>query len=231
MRDVRRIAPWLVATAGYPALTVLMTWPLATHLSSAFPHDAIDPALNSWILWWNANHAPLTAAWWNAPNFWPATGALSLSEHLLGISVLTSPLQWAGAGPLTAYNVAFLISYPLSALAAHALAFALARRHDAAAISGLVFGFNPYRTAQMAHVQMLWVFGMPVALYALHKYLETRARRWLVVFAAAWLMQALANGYLLLFFPVLLCVWLLWFGAAPSQRRAGGSFRADRGVA
>jgi len=204
-------ARWLLAFGGYAALTAMMMWPVATHLSSAFPHDAVDPALNTWILWWNAHAVPLSARWWNATAFWPLSGALSFSEHLLGISVLTTPLQWLGAGPLTAYNIALLISYPLTALAAHALAFAVVRRHDAGALAGLIFGFSPYRVAQMPHIQMLWVFGMPLALLALHRYLNTHKAVWLAAFAAAWMIQALANGYLLLFFPVLLCAWILWF--------------------
>ena len=36
-------------------------------------------------------------------------------------------------------------------------------------------------------------------------------RRWLAVFACAWLVQALSNGYYLLFFPVLIALWLAWF--------------------
>ena len=52
---------------------------------------------------------------------------------------------------------------------------------------------------------------MPLALLGMHAYLSTGARRWLVVFGAAWLLQALSNGYFLLFFPVLVVVWLAWF--------------------
>ena len=40
---------------------------------------------------------------------------------------------------------------------------------------------------------------------------KTGNRRWLLVFAGAWLVQALSNGYYLLFFPVLIVFWLLWF--------------------
>ena len=36
-------------------------------------------------------------------------------------------------------------------------------------------------------------------------------RRWLALFACAWLVQALSNGYYLLFFPVLIALWLAWF--------------------
>ena len=214
----RRLAtPWLFAAAAYSALTLAFLWPVVTHLSSAWPHDAIDPALNASILSWDAHAWPLTRAWWDAPIFWPIHGALSFSEHLLGISVLTTPLQWAGATPLTAYNVAFLLSFPLAALAAHALAFACVKRHDVAALAGCIFGFSPYRVAQLAHIQVLWAFGMPLALMALHKFLERHDRRWLVVFGLACLAQASFNGYFMLFLPVLLAGWTIWFAREPKR--------------
>ena len=208
-----RLLPWLLALAGYAALTFIITWPLAAHLSSALTHDPGDPALATWILWWDAHVLPLTARWWNAPIYWPATGAFTFSEHLLGISVVTTPLQWLGASPLLAYNVAFLLSFPLTALATHGLVFAITKRHDAAVMGGLIFGFNPYRMAQLPHLQMMWAFGMPLALMSLHRYLEDGKRMWLGVFAVSWLALALSNGYYLLFFPVLLVCWLLWFTA------------------
>ena len=209
---------WLVAFAGYAALALVMLWPVVSHLASALPHDPFDPALNTWILWWNAHAVPLTERWWNLPSFWPMPGAIALSEHLLGISVLTTPLEWLGVSPVAAYNVALLLSYPLTALAAHGLAYALTRRHEPAVIAGLVFGFSPYRVAQLPHLQMLWAFGLPLALVAMHCYLETGRMPWLAVFGGAWLLQALANSYYLLFFPALIALWLVWFGRAAPQR-------------
>ena len=37
--------PWILAGLAYSALAVLLTWPVAAHLSTAFPHDAFDPSL------------------------------------------------------------------------------------------------------------------------------------------------------------------------------------------
>ena len=196
---------------------MVFLWPVVSHLSSAFPHDSIDPALNAAILSWDAHALPMTQAWWDAPIFWPSHGALALSEHLLGISVLTTPLQWAGATPLTAYNIAFLVAFPLSALAAHALAFTCLKRHDAASLAGCIFGFNPYRMAQFAHLQMLWAFGMPLALMALHRFVDRHDRRWLVGFALAWLAQASFNGYFMLLLPILLAGWAIWFVREPRR--------------
>jgi hypothetical protein len=84
----------------------------------------------------------------------------------------------------------------------------------------LAFGFSPYRIAHMAHLQILAACWMPVALLALHAYARTRRIRWLVLFGAAWLLQALSNGYYMLFFSVLVGLWLLWFLPPWRQPRA-----------
>jgi len=207
----------MLSIACYLALTIAFTWRVLLHMRSVLPYDAGDPALNTWILWWDAHVMPLTMRWWNAPIFWPVKGALAFSEHLVGISVFTTPLQWFGASALTAYNAAFVASFPLSAVAMHGLTFSLVRRHDAAAVSSLIFAFNPYRVTQAAHIQMMWVFWMPFALWAAHRYIETRRGAWLAAFAVCWVLQALANGYYLLFFPVLLACWVVWF-AVPRSR-------------
>src|SRR4029078_3205520 len=143
----RGSAPWIGAFAVYVALAILTTWPAARHLASGFPHDPFDPALNAWILWWNARAVPLTSAWWSPPSFWPMTGALSLSEHLLGLTFLTTPLLRLGVGAVATYNIALLASYPLTALAAPALASVVVRRHAPALVAGLIVGFSPYRVA------------------------------------------------------------------------------------
>ncbi|MBI3400565.1 MAG: discoidin domain-containing protein [Acidobacteria bacterium] len=206
-----RAAPWLLAACGYVALTVVFTWPLVVRLSSVLPHDLGDPILATWILWWNAHVTLLTERWWNAPYFWPTRGVMTFSEHLLGVSLLTTPLMRLGVSPVAAYNIAFLVTFPLSALGAHALAFRLTRRHDAGVIAGLIYGFNPYRTAQIAHIQVIWSFLMPFALATLHTYRDDARARWLALLGALVLAQALGNGYYLLYFPLLLGFAILWF--------------------
>ena len=207
----------------YGLLAVVFTWPLVTHLSTNIASDPGDPVLSTWILWWNAHAVPLTDRWWNAPIFWPARGALGLSELLLGVSLFTTPMQWLGASPVTAYNVAVLLSFPLSALAAHALTFSLTRRHDAAVVAGLIYGFNPFRADHLSQLQVLTSYWMPLALFALHSYLQHRRKRWLALFAAAWLLQALSNGYYLLFFPLLVGLWVVWFVPIRRDPRALGA--------
>ena len=56
----------------YCGITVALTYPLIFQMGAVLPNDAGDPALNTWILWWNTQAVPLTSAWWNAPAFFPA---------------------------------------------------------------------------------------------------------------------------------------------------------------
>lgn len=154
---------------------------------------------------------PLTTQWWDGFAFFPHAGTIAFSDHRLGESLMATPLQWMGLSAVTAYNVTLLATFPLSALAAHWLAFTVTRRHDAAVVAGLAYGFNPIRIAHLEHLELLAGFGMPAALAALHLYSQTARRRWLAACAAALAVQALCASYYALFFSVVLALWILWF--------------------
>jgi hypothetical protein len=204
---------------AYCGVTVALTYPLIFQLGSVLPNDAGDPGLNTWILWWNTQKLPLSTAWWNAPAFFPVPGMLSFSENLLGLSLMSTPLSWLGVGPQAAYNVVFLLTFPLSAVGAYLLGYELTKRHDAAFIAGLLFGFAPYRIAHLPQIQSLASFPMPFALLGLHRYLRDPRPQWLALFAAGWLLQGLCNGYYLLFFSVFVGLWMLWFASPWSRPR------------
>jgi len=196
--------------AIYLAATIVQTWPILRDLWGQLASDAGDPVLNAWILWWNAHAWPLTDRWWNAPAFYPAAGTLAFSEHLVGLTPLTTPIHWLTGSPELAYNLAFVLSFPLSAVAMHLLVRRLTGRDDVAFVAGGAFGFAPYRVAHFAHIQVLWSFWMPLALLGLHAGRD--GRRWGFPLAAAcWLMQGLSNGYFLMFLGILVAVWLAWF--------------------
>lgn len=203
--------PWSRAALFYIALTITLTFPLILHLGSVVPHDIGDPLLSTALLWWNAHVLPLTERWWNGFAFFPTAGTVAFSDHRLGESLLAAPFQWLGFSPLTAYSIVFLATFPLCALAAHALAFTLTKRHDASALCGLAYGFSPYRVGHLAHLELLAAFGMPVALAALHLSLNNRRTRWIAVFAVALFVQGLSSSYYLLFFSVLIALWMPWF--------------------
>jgi hypothetical protein len=216
--DTRRRWPLWASVLLYGALAVAMSWPLSRELGNVVPNDPGDPLLNTWIVWWNSQRVPLTESWWNAGIYHPSGGTLAFSETLLGLAPIASPLLWLGASPVTVYNLLFLGSFVASAAAADLLARELTGRADAGLLAGLIYGFSPYRQTQLGHIQVLMSAGIPLALFALHRYLRTRQRRWLAIFVAAFVWQGLANGYYLFFLSVLVVLWWLWFGRAGNRR-------------
>jgi hypothetical protein len=200
-----------ISAALYVLVAAIFGRELLANPAARIIHDEVDPLLIAGILRWNATHVPFTEAWWQFPIFHPATDVLAFSEHLLGVSVLAAPVDWLTGNAVVAANLASLATFVLCALAAFALTRHLTGSSLAAFVAGLVYGFGPYRMGQLAHVQMLAVHCAPLALLGLHLYLETRARRWLALFGAAWLLQALSNGYALFFFSVFVALWVLWF--------------------
>jgi len=211
VRRIRTSTRFAIAFLGYLALTLVLLHPITSHFATLLPHDLGDPLLSTTLLWWNAHTTPLTARWWDGFFFAPAIGAITFSDHRLGESLIASPIIWAGGSPIAAYNMTLLLTFPLCAIAAHALAFVVTRRHDAAVLAGLAYGFSPYRFAHLEHLELLAAYGMPSALAALHCSLDDRRIRWPILFAAALWLQALCCSYYLLFFFVMLALWAAWF--------------------
>ena len=212
--------PWVAGALAL--LSLAQHGQLIWQFGSAIPSDPGDPILNTWILWWNAHRLPLTDAYWNAPAFAPAPNAFALSETLLGLTWLTTPLQWSGASPLVAYNAIFVLTPVLNGLSAYWLCLTLTGRRDAALVGAFAFAFAPYHASQFAHLQTRATFFMPIALAALHRYWQSRALWWLVLFAAAVALNALVSGYFLIYFGVFVALAIAWLAVAfPDRRKLG----------
>jgi len=220
--DHRFSRPVLASVLAYAGITIVMGRHVLASLGSSIASDIGDPLFATALLTWNATHLPWTHEWYQLPIFFPMPDALALSEHLLGISVIAAPIQWLVGSPLVTYNIMVLLSFPLCGLAMYALAWRLTRNRAAAFLAGLAYAFAPYRAGQLPHLQVLAAWGVPVALLGLHAYLETRRRRWLVLFGASWLLQAASNGYYLVFFTGVVALWVAWFMAARGRWRDVG---------
>ncbi len=195
---------WREAVAvagGYVCLAILATWPLATRMGSALPSNLGDPLLNTFILAWDADRMlDGFKGFWSAPFFYPLTDTLARSEHLIGIAIFTAPIQWLGGNAVLAHNVAFLGSYVLAGCGMYLLARGLWGRRDAAILAGVAFALAPYRLPHCSHLQVMMSGWMPICLWGLHRFFTTGSKRAITVFAAAFALQGLSNGYLLYFF-------------------------------
>jgi len=199
------------ALAVYVAVTLVLFRDLLASVRTHLFGDLGDPLLNTAILAWNAKVVPLTDPWWNFPSFAPLSGVTSWTEHLLGVYVLTSPIVWTTGNAVLAYNALQLLSPPLNGVCAFLLVREITGSGPGAFVGGLAFAFAPFHGEHVTHIQLETLFGMPLALYGLHVFVRTGARKPLLWFAAGWLSALLSSAYLLVFFSILLGLWCVWF--------------------
>ncbi len=210
----------MAAFLAYTILAVAVTWPLVRDARTLIASDTGDPILNTSILVWNATVRPLSAAWWNAPHFFPTEGVVAFTENLLGLSPLTSPLYWLTGNAVLAYNLTLFLMWPLSALAVYLLVRPLVTWKATAFVAGLAFAFTPLRAVAVPHIQTMATFGVPLCLVGLHGYVRDRQWPWLVLFGLAWLHQGFANGYYILYGGLIVGLWVLYFCSTRTTARA-----------
>jgi len=99
-------------------------------------------------------------------------------------------------GPVAAFNVLVLVSFPLSALAAYLLARHLTVTPAGATMAALAYAFSPFHLAQAAYhphiAQTQWV---PIYLLALWRCLDRATAPRAAVLAAATVAVVLSNFY------------------------------------
>lgn len=208
--------------AGFGAATVLLTLPVAIHPTRTLPSDLLDTLLNAWIIGWDASRLPhLLGGVWNAPIFFPYHDTLAFSENLFGL-LFVAPVYWISGNAVLSYNVAFLASFAIAGIGMYLLVRSLTGSIAAAVVAGTAYAFAPYRFVQISHVQMVATGWIPVALWGLHEYFETGARRWLAVFVGAYILQATSNSYVAYYAAVAVAI----VAAAGVWRLRGRRLRA-----
>lgn len=168
----RAWAPPAASALIYTVVTAILGREVLAQLGTAIANDPGDPLLTAAILHWNAHHLPWSEAWWQFPIYYPARDTLAFSEHLLGLSVIATPIAWITGSPVITYNLTTLLTFPLCAMAMYALVYRLTRNAPAAFLAGVAYGFAPYRMSNLPHIQMLASFWAPLSLLGLHAFLE-----------------------------------------------------------
>jgi len=225
----------VLAFFTFVAAALLATYPLVRHPQRTIAGGLGDPIILTTVLAWDADrflHG--LHGLWDPPFLFPHHWTLAYSEHMLGVAILTAPIQWMFGNAVLTYNVAYIGSYALAGFGMFLLTRALWGRADAAVLAGLAFALTPYRLAQSTHLQVLMNGWMPIGLLGLHRYFASGSRRWLLVFAVAYLLTGLSNGYYLYFFllpiGVVIGVELLW-PRLPRRRILGDLSVAGLGIA
>lgn len=187
--------------------------------STVFPGDA---RLVVWTLAWD-NHAILDGVpLFDANVFYPAEASLQYNDHLVGLSLFTLPVYATTRNPVVSYNIVWILSFVLNALAMHALAFRHTRSHAAAATSALVFTFSFYKMLHAhGHLSQIWTWLVPLSVLLLERWLERPTFARILAWTAAIVLQALASWYLAVMVGMVNAIALAWWAIVHVRDRWG----------
>lgn len=211
----------LVTALGFAVLSIVMTWPLASDVTTRLPSDLGDPLLVCWILAWQVRNLTRLATgdwavlhnWSHANIFHPAEHALAYSELFAFPALVGAPLLVLTGNVILTYNALFLGTFLVAALAMYALARDLTGSRPGGWIAGLLFAFAPFRFDHGPHLQTQFGCLMPLVLWQVHRLVATGRRRHALWAGLALAAVNLSNGYLMFFFSPFVgafAVFALW---------------------
>jgi hypothetical protein len=188
-----RTAEHVGAAAAAVAAAVLMTWPLARHvtdhvLGAAYYWDAYA---NTMIMGGHVDavlgRGPLSL--YDSYYFAPLPHSIVFNENLFGLSLIFAPLYLVTGNPLCAYNLTLLSSLSLSAFFTYLLVRRLTGSGYAGVIAGVAFAFSPYVMFEIGRIQLVATQWIPACFLMLHRAIEEERRRDVVGFWLCYLLQ------------------------------------------
>jgi hypothetical protein len=193
-------ARWWQGARGALALVLVswavMTWPQVTGMNRLVS-DFGDPLMKIWQLSWVAHQLPRAPLHlYDANIFYPESGTLAYTDAMIGPSLVAAPFLWLGVPAVLLFNLLMAAGMILSGVAMFALVRRLTGCWPAAAFAALAFAFLPYRFNHLSHLELQFTWGVPLALWALHRVFETgRIRDGLLVGLAVGLQASCSLYY------------------------------------
>ena len=188
------------ATLVFAALTLGLSYPFFLHLPGALLVNNPDAHLFLWTLAWDAHaflEQPLRI--FDANIYYPQARTLAYSENAIGSAIVAAPVLWLTGNPVLALNLVLLLCIAASGVGAFVLARSLGLGVPAAFLCGTIFAFSPPRFFRIAQLHLTAIHWIPFALAALHIYFADGRARYLRIWAALFLLQALSSGHGTLF--------------------------------
>lgn len=197
----RRVAAWVteVAVVGLlAALTVLCTWPMAAHWTSAVLGPPGDNLEYVWKLWWfkEALLTRGTTPFFNPDVFYPYGYPVALSETTTAHTVLGLPLT-AWWGEIASYNSLMFLSFVASGYGV----YRLLRERGVTIYGGLAgavaFAFCPYRLAHLGagHLPLMGTGAIPWLFWALERTIKQPSLRRGLLVGLFYALTALSSWY------------------------------------
>jgi len=189
---------------------MIATWPMALAPGTAVPRGtelAATPILHDlWTLWWVAERAAHGfTGLWDAPIFFPQTGAFTFSDPLILLGAAAAPLWLLGLPPAICYNVTLLAVIGLNGICAGRLVLALGGGRFAALLGAVLATTLPFAAKMAGVLTVLAFFGLLLAVEGLVRFAREGSRAAAGWAAAGFSIQCLTSTQIaLLGVPLLL---------------------------
>ncbi|MBI5871398.1 MAG: hypothetical protein HZB44_10685 [Actinobacteria bacterium] len=231
----------ITLTLAYLVIALVMTEPLVFHFGGFSMAGLEDGSMSVWNLWWmkyslvDLGQSPLFTDYL----FYPEGVSLTFHSMPKVQGLFGIPLQYL-AGLTIAYNIIFMTTFLLTALAAYWLVYHLLGERLPAFIAGILFTYCPVRWAHLGHTQLLSTMLIPVYILLVIKgreALEAGGKRpwtWFILAGLALAVTAYDTEYyavFMLFFSVVYFFFYFPPGWKPELFRRWGMLFAGLIVA
>jgi len=174
---MRRHALILLLFCG---LTAMMAFPILDVMArGGVPGWEGDNLYYVHSMWW-WKHAPFelhTSPFFDPESFYPAGRENGRSELTVTNTIPAIPITWL-FGPVAAYNVMVLLSFVSTGFFTYLWVRQLTGRRDAGILAGTIAAFMPMRFAHLpGHLPQMTTQWIPLSLYALERFLQSRTIR------------------------------------------------------
>ena len=220
---LRRVADGAAIPAGYVALALAASWPLARDFATYTIGDVFyDERHAIWVLWYTAQALAGRVTWPDTTHvLWPH--GISLLVDGVGPMNAIFALPFWPWGAAAAFNGAALAGLALSGWSLYVLARGIGLRRGPAFVAGALFLLWPIHLIGLTgHLEKLFIGMLPLTLLAgLRAFDPARGRGWLVAPGLGLLGALLQNGNQFTF--AALGLGLLgvqtWWGASAAEKR------------
>lgn len=216
----------LVAITIYVAISLLLSWPLVTHLDTHVIGDVDHPGTKGDLFFQYGLQRQM------AEGTLPGLGhtdlllhpeGMALDPHVVfslhqGLNVVLMTLF----GLLASHNLAALLILVANALSMHVLAWQRTRRFSYALLSGFLFGFGPYvfLKVQQGFIQKAVLFPIPLFVLFLLLAIEGRRKRDLLLCGLFQALTLTVYPPYAVFNAVFGAVLVSWYAVSHKQLRS-----------
>jgi hypothetical protein len=160
---IRNQARAILAAEAFVLLAVLLSWPLATHLSSTLPGPPGDNVAFVWNFWWMREVVSTLSSPFFTPYLFAPYGVDLTLNTTTPLPAFVGATALSPFGIVTAQNLVTIAALALNGFAAYLLARRFTSDEGAAFVGGLIFATCAFISSHLlGHFNLTSAFVLPL---------------------------------------------------------------------